>query len=122
MNEIRANMSELDWSDVGDRAPLWINLGARENCDPATNYEGWIGVDIEPKRAMCVQHDLREPIPLPDASVDRIVSEHCFEHIDRESARRLLDECYRLLRPGGLLRVSVPDYGHPRERQWLGGG
>ena len=45
---------------------------------------------------------------LPTASV-AIYSEHFLEHLTPESARQFLGECRRILRPDGVLRLSVPD-------------
>ncbi|GEP44588.1 methyltransferase domain-containing protein [Brevifollis gellanilyticus] len=44
-----------------------------------------------------------------DASFDFIVSEHFFEHLQLPDALALMKECQRLLRPGGVIRTSVPD-------------
>lgn len=62
-----------------------------------------------------VYHDLRATFPLPDNSVDRVHSEDCFEHLEEEDAVRLLCEVYRVLKPGGTLRVGVPDYRNPKD-------
>jgi predicted SAM-dependent methyltransferase len=48
-------------------------------------------------------------IPLRDASAEAIYSSHMLEHLDREDARMFLSECHRVLRPGGWLRLVVPD-------------
>jgi predicted SAM-dependent methyltransferase len=52
--------------------------------------------------------DISKPLPWPDNSVDFILIEHCWEHIDSHAALRCLDECYRILKPGGVLRLCVP--------------
>ena len=44
-----------------------------------------------------------------DATFDFIVSEHFFEHLTLPDALALLRECQRILRPGGVIRTSVPD-------------
>jgi len=44
-----------------------------------------------------------------DSSFDFIVSEHFFEHLTLPDALALLRECQRILRPGGVIRTSVPD-------------
>lgn len=48
-----------------------------------------------------------EQIPLPDRSVDLIVSFETIEHVP--SPRQFLDECKRVCRPGGAIIVSTPD-------------
>jgi predicted SAM-dependent methyltransferase len=48
-------------------------------------------------------------LPLSDRSVDVLYSSHMLEHLDREEAVAFLREARRVLRPGGTLRVSVPD-------------
>jgi len=47
--------------------------------------------------------------PWADESVDGIASHHCFEHFDAVDLQEVLRECYRILKPGGVLRCSVPD-------------
>lgn len=74
-----------------------------------SNYiEGWINVDLDSSKAD-VQADLRFPLPYKDACVDYIFNEHFIEHINREDGRKFLAECFRVLKPGGVLRVSTPD-------------
>lgn len=54
-------------------------------------------------------HDLRKGIPFPDDSFDVVYHSHVLEHIDREYAVSLPRECRRVLKPGGVMRVVVPD-------------
>lgn len=56
-----------------------------------------------------VHHDLAYGIPLGDASTDYIFSSHFLEHLFRYEGERLLRECYRVLRPGGIVRIAIPD-------------
>ncbi|MCW7538174.1 methyltransferase domain-containing protein [Aquabacterium sp. A7-Y] len=56
-----------------------------------------------------VLHDLTKPFPWADNSADGIYTSHTLEHLAREDGRRFLRECHRVLRPGGLIRVLVPD-------------
>ena len=55
-------------------------------------------------------HDLSRGIPFPDASVDVVYHSHVLEHLDRDVACGFIQECARVLRPGGLIRVVVPDF------------
>lgn len=56
-----------------------------------------------------VVHDLRRRFPWADDSVDAIYSSHTLEHLTRAEGRRFLGECYRVLSPGGIIRIVVPD-------------
>ena len=59
-----------------------------------------------------VHHNLAYGIPFPNASVDFLYSSHFLEHLDRETGIRLMGDCYRALRPGGVIRICVPDLDH----------
>ena len=53
--------------------------------------------------------DLFKRLPFPDDSFQYVFSSHVFEHLPRASLMRLLKELRRVIRPGGTMRVSVPD-------------
>jgi len=54
-------------------------------------------------------HDLTKPLPFEDNTVSIIYGAHVLEHLYLADAQRLLGECLRILRPGGVIRVVVPD-------------
>ena len=54
-------------------------------------------------------HDLRKPLPFSKSSFTVVYASHLLEHLYLEEAKRLLLECYRVLSPGGVLRMVVPD-------------
>ena len=55
-------------------------------------------------------HDLRTPLPFPDNYADAIYCSHFLEHLDVKKVDEFLSECLRCLKPGGVLRVVVPDF------------
>jgi len=55
-------------------------------------------------------HDLSRGIPFPVDSVDVVYHSHVLEHLDRGVAKGFIAECARVLRPGGIIRIAVPDY------------
>lgn len=59
-----------------------------------------------------VHHDLGRGIPFNDSSVDFIFTSHFLEHLFERQAERLLEESFRVLKSGGVLRVSVPDLSY----------
>jgi len=58
----------------------------------------------------CIIHDIREDMPLPENSVDIYQSEDVFEHIEYDILPQIFNEIYRVLKIGGLFRLSLPDY------------
>jgi predicted SAM-dependent methyltransferase len=72
--------------------------------------EGWVNIDIlgmEPD----LYWDLRSGIPFPDGSADAVFLEHVIEHFTLADDLELLEECRRVLVPGGIIRLGVPDFG-----------
>ncbi len=87
------------------RGSRGLTLGAGHH-PPA----GWLAGDLDPRVAPGVIHlDATAPLPFPDASFDRIHSEHMIEHVPLAGGRTMLAECRRLLVPGGRLRLATPD-------------
>lgn len=59
-------------------------------------------------------HDIRyadavRRIPEADRSVEVLYTSHMVEHLDLDEAKRFLREARRVLVPGGIIRVAVPD-------------
>jgi radical SAM superfamily enzyme YgiQ (UPF0313 family)/SAM-dependent methyltransferase/predicted SAM-dependent methyltransferase len=102
-----AVVEKLTW-DIVARIPS-IKFYAGDIPDQP-EYAGLIGLSIAGNDTRHLYHDLRLPIPLPDNTVDSFQSEDVFEHIDRENMPAIVEEIYRVLKPGCLFRLSVPDY------------
>jgi len=78
-------------------------------CGPML-LEGWINSDMAPDVASGVIYlDVTEPLPFPDGSLQCIYSEHVLEHVSLETTFAHFGECFRTLRPGGVVRVAMPD-------------
>jgi predicted SAM-dependent methyltransferase len=56
-----------------------------------------------------ISWDLRNGIPFPDDTFDIVYHSHFLEHLDRSVAPIVLLECRRAVKPGGFIRVVVPD-------------
>jgi len=89
---------------AADSRPVLCNLGCG-----ARHHSAWINIDFHGNGHTVLAWDLRRGLPLPDASCDVVYSSHAIEHLDRMGARRFMDECWRVLRPGGILRLVTPD-------------
>lgn len=84
--------------------------------------EGWLNVDKFVQSRMVSYMDASQIYPFPDKTFCFIYAEHLFEHLTLDGALNMLKECYRVLRPQGVLRLSMPDlefliqlYLHPEK-------
>lgn len=82
----------------------YLNVGCGHHRHP-----DWVNVDMYDSDGGIIVHDLRTPLPFADSTFDVVYHSHALEHFDREQGERLLRECWRVLTPGGVLRVAVPD-------------
>jgi len=71
-------------------------------------FSEWNNCDLLPERQV-VRHDLREPLPWSAEVFDAVYSSHVLEHLTPTAGRELLAEQFRVLKPGGVCRVVVPD-------------
>jgi len=86
-----------------------LNLGCGKNVKP-----GWVNVDRDRQVDESVLSvDLTGLWPWDNNSCDMVYSEHLLEHLyrgkDRDDAMFFLLNAHRVLRPGGICRVGVPD-------------
>jgi SAM-dependent methyltransferase len=56
-----------------------------------------------------LNHDLRHGIPAADNSLDLAYHSHMLEHLSYTDGIEFTKECLRVLKPGGTLRILVPD-------------
>ena len=86
------------------RGKKLLNVGCGERI-----HEDWVNLDLVPRRPGVIAHDIRSGLPFADNSFSAVYHSHVLEHMRRSAAPALLRECYRVLEPGGILRVVVPD-------------
>lgn len=76
----------------------------------SVNHPRFINIDARPQPHI---HYVREIDKLPifqNDSVDLIYACHCLEHFSHGQTHEILSEWQRVLKPGGILRLSVPDF------------
>ena len=77
-----------------------LNLGCGTTREP-----GYINVDFSISPAVDFRWDLSTKWTWMDNSIEEIISDHALEHMD---FKHVFSEAYRVLKPGGTLKFSVP--------------
>lgn len=70
---------------------------------------GWLNSDYYPRSSGILHLDATQTFPLPSDAFDLVYSEHMIEHVPHRGGQAMLDECFRVLKPGGRIRISTPD-------------
>ena len=96
--------------------PLLLDIGVGDNFT-----DGWVHVDFfrtwirrfwksrDIKQRPEIQTDLRYPLKCDNNIVDGVYSCHTLEHLYPNHAYNLIEELFRILKPGGWIRMIVPD-------------
>ena len=87
-----------------DSLPPRLHVG----CGPV-RAEGWINIDIAWSPATDVVDDIRKLSRFPDGFAEQIYACHVLEHVAHAEVEPILAGWHRVLKPGGELRISVPD-------------
>jgi len=70
----------------------------------------WENIDFAPKSKAIKQGDILKGLPYKDNTFEIVYSSHFVEHISRKDILDFLIECKRVLKPGGLIRLVLPDF------------
>lgn len=81
-----------------------VNLGCGRTFHP-----DWINLDLQPSAPEVQAHDILSGLPFPDNTLDAVYHSHVLEHLTQDQGERMLRDCWRALKPGGVLRIVVPD-------------
>jgi len=79
-------------------------------CGPIYLTEAhWLNIDFTAVGRDVKGHDLLSPLPFQDDEYDLVYCSHFLEHIPRRYIHSFLSECKRVLKPGGIIRLVLPD-------------
>lgn len=81
-----------------------LNVGCGSKTHPA-----WVNIDMASNDPDVITANLLEGFPFPEARFDVVYHSQVLEHFPKDRALPFIRECHRVLRPGGLIRVVVPD-------------
>jgi len=71
---------------------------------------GWLNCDLASKVPGVFLLDATKRFPFHDNQFDFLFSEHLIEHLTYEQGRAMLSECFRVLKPGGVARITTPSF------------
>ena len=91
------------------RRDLKLHLGCG-----TVRLDGWINIDLETRADLKL--DVRRPLPFGDRAARLIYHEHLMEHLTVEEGCACLRDWFRVLQPGGVLRIATPDLAYVVER------
>lgn len=77
-------------------------------CGPNINKD-YCNLDWEWRPGVDLCWDITKGLPLNDSSISGIFTEHCLEHIEFAQCQQVMREMYRTMKPGGYVRIVVPD-------------
>ncbi|MGB5189771.1 class I SAM-dependent methyltransferase [Robiginitalea sp.] len=71
-------------------------------------HEGWLNTDRYPSSDQAAFLDASKVFPFKDETFDFIYSEHIFEHLTFKESSTMISECWRVLKPNGVMRLATP--------------
>jgi len=106
---VRKNNPEFDLKAVTvpstTKNPLkFLNVGCGHRFHPE-----WTNIDLVSTGSFVKAHNIYVGIPYPNKTFDAVYHSHLLEHLPKRFAPDLFKECYRVLKPGGIIRVATPD-------------
>lgn len=100
-----------------------LNIGCGSNL-----LSGWLNTDIDPRGGAIYLNGAKR-FPLPDNHFESVFCEHVLEHLSSLKICCFLRECFRVLKPGCVIRIATPDLdfflemmakpNHPKSQQYL---
>ena len=81
----------------------YLNIGCGINFDPS-----WVNIDLIKHKGI-LYHDINKGLPFADSTFDAVYLSHVLEHLSYKKALELIEEINRVLVPGGITMVVVPD-------------
>ncbi|TAF35511.1 MAG: methyltransferase domain-containing protein [Cytophagales bacterium] len=72
-------------------------------------HKDWVNVDMVSSSPHVQAVNLLKGIPFPDNHFEVVYHSQVLEHFPKEKAQAFIQECFRVLKPNGLLRVVLPD-------------
>jgi len=85
--------------------PTKLHLGCGNK-----KLSGWVNIDSVPSCQPDIVHDLAQPLPFANLSVDEILAEDLLEHFDKYMRFLVFEDWARVLKLGGIIHLQVPNF------------
>lgn len=82
----------------------YLNIGCGNRFHPE-----WINIDIVSHSKHVMEYDVTKGLPFSSATFDAVYHSHVIEHIPLDKVQSFINDCHRVLKPGGTLRIAFPD-------------
>jgi predicted SAM-dependent methyltransferase len=97
--------NKLKETILSEEADLhFLNLGCGNRY-----HKNWTNVDFISQDPNVIAHNLKLGIPFNDNTFHAVYHSHLLEHFTKNSAVDFMKECFRVLLPGGIIRIAVPN-------------
>ena len=98
------------FQDIKNKDKIYLYCGDLPHQRIEYTKLNFIGLSLSQSNYNHIKHDITNKFDLFDNSVDIIQSEDVMEHIAYDKLINIINEIYRVLKKGGLFRLSLPDY------------
>lgn len=111
MKAARRTQATLEWMRWRAMRPahppgeLRLHLGCGD-----IDVPGFVNIDARPRAHVHHVQGIDSLSRFADGTASLIYGSHCLEHLSHLQVPKVLKEWQRVLRPGGVLRLSVPDF------------
>ena len=105
-----------------DASTSLLNIGCGSHY-----HRDWTNIDLISDSFDVIPYDITIGLPFSENQFDAVYHSHVIEHLDSKHGIELIRECFRVLKPGGVARIVVPDlekiaklYLEKHDRAWQG--
>ncbi len=81
-----------------------LNLGCGKRF-----HKNWVNLDFVSNHPLVQSHNLLNGIPFETNMFEVVYHSHVLEHFSQEDGKKFIQECYRVLKPNGIIRIAVPN-------------
>jgi predicted SAM-dependent methyltransferase len=82
----------------------YLNIGCGNRFHPQ-----WLNIDMVSYHPDVVQCNILNGLPFGESEFEVVYHSHVLEHFRQPDGKKFIEECYRVLKPEGIIRIAIPD-------------